>query len=141
LQIFIKVEKGKSVITKNNAIQAADELMSQEASLRKPSLLTRKHSIGFFYRCPELNRLSVEQQINIVKLSKNAVQKDWAINLWIFVSTCMVSVLFWFGYRDKASLSAYMLLFGFAFIVFNLRAVVVKKIAQTMAGNYDAPAK
>jgi hypothetical protein len=141
VQIFVKVEKRKSVITKNNAINAADELMSQEAGLRKPSLLTRKHPISFFYRCPELNRLSVEQQIDIVKLSKNAVRKDWAINLWIFVSTCLVSVLFWFGYKDKAPLIAYMLLFTVVLMVSNLRAVVVKKIAQTMAGNYDAPVK
>ena len=121
------------MISKDQASQAADELMAQQSDLRNKDRMAKAYLSSRYFRCPELNRLSLEDQRAVLQTARRAVLGYRAVNFW-FVLLLLAPVIFvllvaydrldyWFLY----ALSIWIL------TLFNFRQAMVKRVAQCLA--------
>ena len=121
------------MISKDQASKAADELMAQQSDLRNKDRMAKAYLSSRYFRCLELNRLSLEDQRAVLQTARRAVLGDRAVNFW-FVLLLLAPVIFVLlvaydrlDYWSLYALSIWIL------TLFNFRQAMVKRVAQCLA--------
>ncbi len=121
------------MISKDQASQAADELMAQQNDLRNKDRMGKAYLSSRYFRCPELNRLSLEDQRAVLQTARRAVLSDRVVNFW-FVLLLLAPIIFavLVAY-DKLNYWSFYALAIWILTLWNFRQAVVKRVAQCLA--------
>lgn len=123
------------MISKDQASQAADELMAQQNDLRNKDRMAKSYLSSRYFRCPELNRLSLEDQSAVLQTARRAVLSDRVVNFWfvlLLLAPVIFVVLVAYDRLDYWSLYALAI---WILTLWNFRQAVVKRVAQCLAGD------
>jgi Flp pilus assembly protein TadB len=121
------------MISKDQASQAADELMAQQNDLRNKDRMAKAYLSSRYFRSPELNRLSLEDQRAVLQTARRAVAKDRVVNFWFILLLLTPIIAVGLLANEKSSSLLFYLGFAWVLLLWNLRKAVVKRVAQWLA--------
>jgi Flp pilus assembly protein TadB len=121
------------MITKDQASQAADELMAQQNDLRNKDRMAKAYLSSRYFRSPELNRLSLKDQRAVLQTARRAVAKDRVVNFWFILLLLAPIIAVGLLANEKSSSLPFYLGFAWVLLLWNLRKAVVKRVAQWLA--------
>lgn len=121
------------MITKDQANQAADDLITQQHNLRKKYRFSKPYQTPWYFRCPELNRLSLEDQHAVLQTARRAVAKDWVVNFWFVLLLLVPAVFLAIVAKERPSFVLFQLGSIWVLLLWNFRRVIVKRVAQWLA--------
>jgi hypothetical protein len=121
------------MITKDQASQAADDLIAQQNNLRKEHIFAKPYRTPRYFRSPELNRLSLEDQRAVLQTARRAVAKDRVVNFWFILLLLAPIIAVGLLANEKSSSLLFYLGFAWVLLLWNLRKAVVKRVAQWLA--------
>ena len=121
------------MITSDQASQAADDLVTQQHNLHKKGGFAKPYQTPSYFRCPELNRLSLEDQRRVLQTARRAVAKDRVVNFWFAVLLLVPAIFIAIVAIEKPGIVLFQIGFIWALLVWNFRRVVVKRVAQWLA--------
>ena len=121
------------MISKDQASQAADELMKQQNNLRIKDRVAKSYLSSRYFRCPELNRLSLEDRHAVLQTARRTVLNDRVVNFW-FVMLLLAPIIFAVPVvYERLSYMSFYALAIWILTLWNFRQAMVKRVAKCLA--------